>query len=72
MVFTPLAPAVLSAQTIMRLDRCRWHIAIAIKRWQSILSVEALRAKARSPLAAVGLHGTLRYALLVEHRMRRR
>ena len=26
LVFTTLAPAVLSAQTIMRVYRCRWHI----------------------------------------------
>ena len=58
MVFTTLAPAVLSAQTTMRRYRCRWQIAIALKRWKSILSVEALRAKATSPLAAVWLHGT--------------
>jgi hypothetical protein len=72
LVFTTLAPAVLSAQTIMRLYRCRWQIEIAIKRWQSILSVDALRAKARSPLAAVWLHGKLLYALMLERRMRRR
>ena len=72
LVFPTLAPAVLSAQTIMRLYRCRWQIEIAIKRWKSILSVDALRAKARSPLAAVWLHGKLLYALLLERRMRRR
>jgi IS4 transposase len=26
LVFTTLAPAVLSAQTIMALYRCRWHV----------------------------------------------
>jgi Transposase DDE domain len=72
LVFTTLAPAVLSAQTIMRLYRCRWQIEIAIKRWKSILSVDALRAKATSPLAEVWLHGTLLYALMLERRMRRR
>jgi hypothetical protein len=72
LVFTTLAPAVLSAQTIMRLSRCRWPIEIALKRWKSIRSVDALRAKARSPLAAVWLHGKLRYALMLERRMRRR
>jgi hypothetical protein len=72
LVFTTLAPAVLSAQTIMRLYRCRWQIEIAIKRWKSILSVDALRAKATSPLAEVWLHGKLLYALMLERRMRRR
>ena len=72
LVFTTLAPTVLSAQTIMRLYRCRWQIEIAIKRWKSILSVDALRAKATSPLAEVWLHGKLLYALMLERRMRRR
>ena len=53
LVFTTLAPAVLSAQTIMALYRCRWQVEIAIKRWKSVLDVDALRAKANSPLAGV-------------------
>jgi hypothetical protein len=71
LVFTTLAPAVLSAQTIMALYRCRWQVEIAIKRWKSVLDVDALRAKACSPLAAVWLHGKLLYALMRERRMRR-
>ena len=47
----------LSAQTIMGLYRCRWQVEIAIKRWKSVLDVDALRAKATSPLAEVWLHG---------------
>src|SRR2546422_417386 len=43
----------------------------ALKRWKSVLDVDALRAKARSPLAEVWLHGKLLYALLLERRMRR-
>jgi len=69
--FTTLAPAVLSAQTIMALYRCRWQVERAIKRWKSILDLDALRAKAQSPLAEVWLHGKLLYALLLERRMRR-
>ena len=72
LVFTTLAPAVLSAQTIMGLYRCRWQVEIAIKRWKSVLDVDALRAKAASPLAEVWLHGKLLYALMLERRMRRR
>jgi hypothetical protein len=34
LVFTTLAPAVLSAQTIMALYRCRWQVELAIKRWK--------------------------------------
>jgi len=71
LVFTTLAPAVLTAQTIMALYRCRWQVEIAIKRWKSVLDVDALRAKARSPLAEVWLHGKLLYALMLERRTRR-
>src|ERR671923_1055184 len=71
LVFTTLAPAVLSPQTIMALYRCRWQVEIAIKRWKSVLDVDALRAKAHSPLAEMWLHGKLLYALLLERRMRR-
>jgi hypothetical protein len=71
LVFTTLAPAVLSAQTIMALYRCRWQVEMAIKRWKSVLDVDALRARAHSPLAAVWLQGKLLYALMLERRMRR-
>lgn len=71
-VFTTLAPAVLSAQTIMALYRLRWQVELAIKRWKSVLDVDALRAKAGSPLAEVWLHGKLLYAMLLERRMRRK
>jgi hypothetical protein len=71
LVFTTLAPAVLSAQTVLAVYRCRWQVEIAIKRWKSVLDVDALRAKARSPLAEVWLHGKLVYALMLERRMRR-
>jgi hypothetical protein len=71
LVFTTLAPVVLSPQTIMALYRCRWQVEIAIKRWKSVLDVDALRAKATSPLAEVWLHGKLLYALMLERRMRR-
>src|SRR5919109_2243608 len=46
LVFTTLAPAVLSAQTSMALYRCRWQVAMALKRWKSVLDVGAVRAKA--------------------------
>ncbi len=57
LVLTTLSPAMLSAQTIMGLYRCRWQVEIAIKRWKRVLDVEALRAKATRPLAEVWLHG---------------
>ena len=71
LVFTTLAPAVLSAPTIMALYRCRWQVELAIKRWKSVLDVDALRAKVHSPLAEVWLHGKLLSALMLERRMRR-
>ena len=71
MVFTTLAPAVLSAPTLLAVYRCRWQVEIAIKRWKSVLAVDALRAKACSPLAEVWLHGKLLSALMRERRMRR-
>ena len=55
----------------MRVYRCRWQIELAIKRWKSVLDVDALRAKANSPLAEVWLHGKFLYALMLERRMRR-
>src|SRR5207253_9628850 len=70
-VLTTLSPVVLSPQTSMALSRYRWHVEIAIKRWKSVLDVDALRAKATSPLAEVWLHGTWLYALMLERRMRR-
>jgi Transposase DDE domain len=72
LVLTTLSPAVLSAQTVLGLYRCRWQVELAIKRWKSVLDVDALRAKANSPLAEVWLHGKLLYALMLERRMRRR
>jgi Transposase DDE domain len=71
LVFTTLAPGVLAPQTILALYRCRWQVEIAIKRWKSVLDVDALRAKANSPLAEVWLQGKLLYALMLERRMRR-
>src|SRR5215510_1943757 len=72
LVLTTLSPAVLAAQTVLELYRCRWQVELAIKRWKSVLDVDALRAKAHSPLAEVWLHGKLLYAVLLERRMRRK
>lgn len=49
----------------------RWQIAIAIKRWKSVLDVDLLRARYASPLAEVWLHGKLLYVLLLDRRLRR-
>ena len=50
LVLTTLSPAMLSANDHGP-HRCRWQVEIAIKRWKSVLDVDALRAKATSPLA---------------------
>jgi hypothetical protein len=71
LVRTTLSPTVLSAHTIMTLYRCRWQVESAIKRCKSVRDVDALRAKATSPLAEVWLYGKLLYALMLERRMRR-
>ena len=42
---------------VYRFMGCDCHIDLAIKRWKSVLDVDALRAKAHSPLAEVWLHG---------------
>jgi hypothetical protein len=49
----------------------RWQIAIAITRWKSVLDVDLWRARSESPLADVWWHGKLRYARLLDHRLRR-
>ena len=72
LVFTTLAPTILTAQAIMALYRCRWQVELAIKRWKSLLDADAVRAKATGPLADVWLHGKLLYALMLERRMRRK
>lgn len=71
LVWTSLPPEVISADTIVTLYRLRWQVELAIKRWKSLLDVDALRARYGSPLAELWLHGKLLYALLVERRMRR-
>jgi Transposase DDE domain len=71
LVFTTVAPSWLGAETISALSRVRWQIAIAIKRWKSVVDGGKLRAKEGSPLAEVWLLGKLLYALVVERRARR-
>lgn len=72
LVFTTVPPDMLSAQAIMALYRVRWQVELGIKRWKSLLDVDALRARAGSRLAEVWLHGKLLYAVMVEQRARRR
>lgn len=71
LVVTTLPPTLLPGSTALTLYRVRWQIAIAMKRWQSVLDVDLLRARYESPLAEVWLHGKLLYVLLLDRRRRR-
>lgn len=71
LVWTALPPAVLSAETVLRLYRVRWQVELASKRCQSLRDLEVLRARPGSPLADLGLHGKLLSVLLVDKRLRR-
>ncbi len=69
-VFTSLAPEILSGETVFAIYRCRWHIALAIKRMQSLINLNKLRAKRGSKLAEVYRYGKILYLLCIEHDMR--
>jgi hypothetical protein len=69
-VFTSLSPTVLCGETALALYRCRWQIALAIKRMKSLIHIDKLRTKQRSKLAEVYLYSKIRYQLIVEHAMR--
>jgi hypothetical protein len=61
LVWTSIAPAQLDGETILRLYRLRWQVEVGIKRWKSLLDVDALRARQGRPLAELWLHGKLLY-----------
>jgi len=71
LVLSSLPPTVLPAETVLALYRCRWQVELLIKKWKSLLQLDALRTRADSPLAWVWLHGKLLYAALLERRVRR-
>lgn len=72
LVLTTLAPAVLSAETVLALYRCRWQVELLFKRYKSLLDLDQLRARAASPLGQVWLCGKLIYACLIERRALKR
>jgi len=72
LVLTTVAPAVLSAETVLALYRCRWQVELLFKRYKSLLDLDRLRARAASPLGKVWLCGKLIYACLIERRAHRR
>jgi hypothetical protein len=71
LVVTTLPPTLLPDSTALALDRVRWQIDIAIKRWNSVLDIDLRRARYESPLADVWLHGKFLDVLLLDHRLRR-
>jgi hypothetical protein len=68
MVLTTIPPAVLSAETVLALYRCRWQVELIFKHCKSLLDMDQLRARAKSPLGQVWLHGKLIYVCLIEQR----
>jgi len=57
LVVTTLPPTRLPGVTALALYRVRWQLEIAIKRWNSVLDVDLLRARDESPLAEGWWHG---------------
>lgn len=72
LIFTTLAPELLSTAAITALYRIRWQVELAIKRLKSLLDIDRLRAREHSALGELYLHGKLLYAWVVEKRARRR
>jgi len=68
MVLTTIPPEVLSAETILALYRCRWQAELIFKHYKSLLDMDGLRARAKSPLGHIWLHGKLIYVCLIERR----
>lgn len=68
MVLTTIPPEVLSAETVLALYRCRWQVELIFKHYKSLLDMDELRARAKSPLGHVWLHGKLIYVCLIERR----
>ena len=55
---------------MLAIYRCRWPIALAIKRMKSLINLNKLRAPRGSTLAEVYLYGKVLSLLLVEQDMR--
>ena len=70
LVFTSLSSEGLSGEVVLGRYRCRWQIARASKRMQSLINLNKRRAQRGSKLAEVYLYGNVLYLLLVEHDMR--
>lgn len=72
LVLTTIEPAVLSAETVLALYRCRWQVELVFKHYKSLLSMDEVRARAGSVLGEVWLQGKLVYACLIARRAGRR
>lgn len=71
LVLTSLQPALRSGPTALAVSRVRWPIAVAMKRWTSVLDADLWRARSGSPRADVWRHGTWLDAVLLDRRLRR-
>jgi hypothetical protein len=69
-VFTSLSSTVLSGETVLAIDRCRWHMERAIKSMKSLINLKKLRAHRGSTRAEGYLYGKVLYLRLVEQDMR--
>jgi hypothetical protein len=72
LVVTTLPPAVLPTATVLALYRVRWQVELVIKRLESIVNIDHLRARRGSALADLYVHGKLLYAWVLEQWARRR
>lgn len=72
LVLTTVPRETLDAETVLALYRCRWQVELLIKRWKSLLDLDQLRARAKSSLSFVWLHGKLLYAAILDQRVRER
>ena len=66
LIFTSLPPEMINTKTIAALYRVRWQVELVIKRLKSILSIDLLRARKHSDLAALYLHGKLLFAAVLQ------
>jgi hypothetical protein len=66
LIFTTLAPELLSTATVANLYRARWQVEWVIKRMKSLLTLDQLRARKGSQLAELYLHGKLLFAAVIE------
>jgi hypothetical protein len=70
LVFTSLSSQGISGKTALALYRCRWQIALVIKKMKSLINIDKLRTTYRSKRAEVSLYSKIISLRLVEQNMR--